>query len=453
MMWTVGAGDNRAANRPGPSAGLSRRSFAALGTALGAGGLLSACSSGDEDGTSDTAGGSAQALQFWGWVPGLEDLVETWNAANPDVPVEFHRMTGDDGKKVEAAVDAGAGPDIVQLSTHDLPDYVINERVQAITEYVSDDENLYTPASWKSVIVGEDVYGLPQGSGPTAMMYREDILQQHGIAVPTTYEEYEAAAAALHAADPNVYLAGFSPSEIGQWVQDVSQAGGSYFAIEGQAWDVVVDSPASQEVAARWQRLLDADLVKVTQMWTPDYWAAVNAGQIATITYAAWFPVQLIENCADLSGKWKIAPQPTSGGEAVAGDSGGAANVVLAGATDLEGATKFLRWLNSDPESVTKLISVGGIFPTAKVGFDDPALSETFPYFGDQAIYDVYRDAAETAPTTWTDGPANGQVDADITDGFGKVATGGTTFAQVLTDADAAAVARLQKAGLDVVGG
>ncbi|MBB2902536.1 multiple sugar transport system substrate-binding protein [Kineococcus radiotolerans] len=453
MTRTVDADDDRAADRPGSAAGPTRRSFTALGAALGAGGLLGACSSGDgSSGDGGSGGSKSEALQFWGWVPGLEDLVATWNAANPDVPVEFHRMTGDDGKKVEAAVDAGAGPDIVQLSTHGLPDYVINERVQAITEFVRDDENLYTPASWKSVTVGEDVYGLPQGSGPTAMMYREDILQQHGIAVPTTYAEYEAAAAALHAADPGVYLAGFSPSEIGQWVQDVSQAGGSYFGIEGQAWDVVVDSPASQEVAARWQRLLDAGLLKVTEMWTPDYWAAVNAGQIATITYAAWFPVQLIENCADLAGKWKVAPQPTAGGEPVAGDSGGAANVVLAGATDLEGATKFIRWLNGDPASVTELISVGGIFPTAKSGFDDPALAEKFPYFGDQAIYDVYRDAADVTPATWTDGPANGQVDSDLTDGFGKVATGGTTFAQVLADADAAAVARLQKAGLDVVG-
>ena len=444
MTSTAAAGTDRAA--------VTRRTFALLGTA----GLVTACSSGG-GGSGGSGGGDApaggEALQFWGWVPGLEDLVATWNAGNPDVQVEFHRMTGDDGQKVEAAVDAGAGPDIVQLSTHQLPDYVINQRVQAISEHVSDDEDLYTPSSWKSVTVGGEVYGLPQGSGPTAMMYREDILAQHGIAVPTTYEEYEAAAAALHAADPDVYLAGFAPSEIGQWVQDVSQAGGSYFDVQGEAWDVVVDSPAGQEVAARWQRLLDAGLVKVTEMWTPDYWAAVNAGQIATITYAAWFPVQLIENCADLAGKWKVAPQPQpQGGDGpVSGDSGGAANIVLAGASDLEGATKFLRWLNSAPESVTKLISVGGIFPTAKVGLDDPALTEAFPYFGGQVIYDVYRDAADTAPTTWTDGPANGQVDSDLTDGFGEVATGATTFAEVLTDADAAAVARLEKAGLDVV--
>ena len=444
MKWTAGTGAGRAT--------VTRRTF----TALGAAGLLAACGGGGDEqagGASGGGGAAGEALQFWGWVPGLEDLVATWNSANPDALVEFHRMTGDDGQKVEAAVDAGAGPDVVQLSTHQLPDYVINQRVQAITDFVTEDEDLYTASSWKSVTVGGEVYGLPQGSGPTAMMYREDILAQHGIAVPTTHEEYEAAAAALHAADPEVYLAGFSPSEIGQWVQDVSQAGGSYFDVRGQAWDVVVDSPASREVAARWQRLLDAGLLKVTEMWTPDYWAAVNAGQIATITYAAWFPVQLIENCADLAGRWRVAPQPAGANGRVSGDSGGAANIVLAGAQDLDRATRFIRWLNGDPASVTKLISDGGIFPTAKSGFEDPALAQTFPYFGGQAIYDVYREAADTAPTTWTDGPANGQVDSDLTDGFGEVATGGTTFAQVLTEADAAAVARLRKAGLDVVEG
>ncbi|WP_432534716.1 ABC transporter substrate-binding protein [Kineococcus arenarius] len=435
MMWTT---------RTSPAAPRAGRAAALLCTA----GLLAACGGGGGDAA---AGGGDDPIQFWGWVPGLEEQVAQWNTENPDDPVEFHRMTGDDGKKVEAAVDAGAGPDIVQLSTHDLPDYVINDRVQPITEFVADTEDLYTPSSWQSVTLAGEVYGVPQGSGPTAMMYRTDVFEKHGIAVPTTWDEYEQAAAALHAADPNVYIAGFSPSEIGQWTQDVSQAGGTYFDIEGEAWSVQVDSPESRRVAERWQRLVDAGLVKTTQMWTPEYWASVNAGEIATITYAAWFPVQLQENVADQAGLWRVAPQPTYDGTPVAGDSGGAADVVLAGADDLEGAAEFLTWINSDPEQVEQLISVGGIFPTALVGFESEALAEELPYFGGQRIYDVFRQAAEVVPPTWTDGPANGQVDADITDGFGAVANGSTTFAQVLADADAAATDRLTGMGLDVV--
>ena len=421
--------------------------------------LLAACSgsSGSTSGSaSASAGGAAESsagpVEFWGWVPGLEGLVKDWNTAHPDIPVTFHRMTGDDGQKVEAAVDAGAGPDVVQLSTHNLPDYVIKKRVLDIGKYVADTQDLYTPASWKSVSFGTGIYGVPQGSGPTAMLYRQDILEKHGIAVPKTWAEYEAAAIALHKADPKVYLAAFSPGEIGQWTQDLSQAGGSYFGIQGDAWDVTVDNEAGQKVAARWQRLLDAKAVKVSQMWTPDYWADVNAGRIATITYAAWFPVLMESNAKKLSGKWRIAPQPSEDGSPVSGDSGGAADVVLKGAKNVKGAAEFITWINSSPEGVSTLIKKGGIFPTTKIGLDDPALKEKFAYFGDQVIYDVFREATLHVPNTWTDGPANGQVDSDITDGFGKVANGKTTFSEVLKSVDAKAVERLKGMGLSVAG-
>ncbi|KDA06667.1 hypothetical protein DC31_08335 [Microbacterium sp. CH12i] len=105
---------------------------------------LSACSAGSEQPSAD----DPVTIDFWGWVPGLEDLVAQWNDKNEDIQVTFHRMTGDDGQKVEAAVDAGKGPDLVQLSTHNLPEYVISERVVDITDYVSEYESNYTPASW-----------------------------------------------------------------------------------------------------------------------------------------------------------------------------------------------------------------------------------------------------------------------------------------------------------------
>jgi multiple sugar transport system substrate-binding protein len=420
--------------------------------------LLAACSGGSSGGSTPSAsaaatGSDAGPVQFWGWVPGLEALVAIWNKAHPSIPVTFHRMTGDDGKKVEAAVDAGAGPDAVQLSTHDLPDYVIHKRVVDISSYVNSTKDLYTPASWNSVSFGTGIYGVPQGSGPTATMYRKDILDKYGIAIPKTWDEFEAAAAALHKADPSVYLTGFYPSEIGQWTQDLSQAGGSYFGVQGNSWAVKINDAAAQKVAARWQRLVDAKVVKVSQMWTPEYWADVNAGHLASITYAAWFPVQLMTNCKGLSGKWTVAPQPSYGGTPVAGDSGGAADVVLHGAKNVKGTAEFLTWLNSAKDPVSALIKVGGIFPTAKVGLDDPALTEKFPYFGGQAIYDVFRQATLQVPTTWTDGPASAQVDSDLKDGFGKVANGSGTMTQALADAQAKAVARLKSMGLSVTAG
>ena len=409
--------------------------------------LLAGCSA--SSGSTESAGGTT-TVDFWGWVPGLEELVAQYNEQNPDVEVSFHRMTGDDGQKVEAAVDAGAGPDLVQLSSHDLPDYVISDRVQPITDYVSDIESNNTASSWAAVTFGDEVYGVPQGIGPAGMMYRTDLFDKFGLAVPTTWDEYLTAARSIHAADPNAYIANLSPSEIGQWMQEVQQAEGSWYGVDGDAWTVGVNDEASMMVAERWQTLLDEGLVTTEQMWTPEYWALVNSGTVATISYAAWFPSLLAENAADTTGLWRVAPLPTNAGSTNSGDSGGAAIVVLKGAQNPEAAAKFASWLNDSDETQDALITVGGLFPSTTNGLASEALMSPQPFYGGQVINEVYAEAAENTPATWTEGPNYGTAQTAVTDEFAKVVTGQQTFAQALDNAQAATVADLKSRGLSV---
>lgn len=430
---------------------LDRTRVRRLATAASAGllsvGLLVGCASGG--GESSTADG-ATTVDFWGWVPGLEELVAQWNDENPDVQVSFHRMTGDDGQKVEAAVDAGAGPDLVQLSTHNLPDYVISGRVQDITEYVTDIEDDFTPSSWASVSLAGKVYGVPQGIGPAGTMYREDIFTQYGVAVPATWDEYLEAARALHAANPDVHIANMAPGEIGQWAQEIQQAESSWYGIDGEAWTVGVNDEGSQLVAERWQTLLDEGLVTTEQMWTPEYWALVNAGKIATISYAAWFPSLLAENAAESSGLWKVTAMPTNAGSTNAGDSGGAAVVVLKGAQNVEPAAEFASWLNGSDDTQDALITVGGLFPSTDTGLASDSLITEQEFFGGQAINEVFVEAAENTPATWVDGPNYGTAQTAITDEFAKVVNGEKTFLEALDTAQETTVADLESRGLSV---
>ncbi|MCV2394472.1 extracellular solute-binding protein [Actinotalea sp. M2MS4P-6] len=432
-----------------------RRTTAAVAAAASIAALAACGSTGDntasgESGGAADAGSDPTTVEFWGWVPGLEDLVAQWNDENPDIQVNFHRMTGDDGQKVEAAVDAGAGPDLVQLSTHSLPDYVIQKRVQDITEYVSGDEANYTPAAWASVTFDGHVYGVPQGIGPTGMMYRQDILDQYGIPVPTTWDEYLQAARDLHAANPDVYIANLSPGEIGQWMQEVQQAEGSWYGIDGDSWTVGVNDAASKQVAERWQTLLDEGLVTTELMWTPEYWSLVNAGTIATISYAAWFPNALVENAADTSGLWRVAPMPTPAGSDNQGDSGGAAVVVLAGAEQPAAAAAFASWLNGSDETQEALIVDGGLFPSTINGLANPALMEASDFFGGQVINEVFAESAAKTPATWVDGPDYGTAQTAVLDEFAKVVAGSETFVEALDNAQAAVVADLEARGLSV---
>jgi multiple sugar transport system substrate-binding protein len=424
-----------------------RAAAAAAAGALLVGGLAACSASGGDD----TADGGVREVDFWGWVPGLEDLVAQWNEENPEIQVSFHRMTGDDGQKVEAAVDAGQGPDLVQLSTHDLPDYVIAERVIDITDYVAEDESNYTPASWASVSFDGRVYGVPQGIGPAGTMYRTDIFGQYGLEFPETWDEYLDAARALKAANPDLYIANLSPSEIGQWAQEIQQAESSWYGIDGDAWTVGVNDEGSQLVAERWQTLLDEGLVTTEQMWTPEYWALVNNGTIATISYAAWFPSILAENASGLAGQWAVAPLPKNAGSENSGDSGGAAVVVLKNTEDAEAAAEFASWLNGSDDTQETLITVGGLFPSTLNGLSSPALLSENEFYGGQVINEVFIESAEETPATWVEGPNYGTIQTAILDEFAKVINGEQTFLEALDIAQAAAIADLEARGLSVV--
>lgn len=406
---------------------------------------LAACSSGSAPSADDPV-----AIDFWGWVPGLEELVAQWNEENADIQVDFHRMTGDDGQKVEAAVDAGKGPDLVQLSTHNLPEYVISERVVDITDYVSEHESNYTPASWSAVSFDGHVFGVPQGIGPAATMYRTDIFAQYGLEFPETWDEYLDTARALKAANPDVYIANLSPSELGQWVQEIQQAESSWYGVDGDSWTIGVNDEGSQLVAERWQTLLDEGLVTTEQMWTPEYWALVNSGKIATITYAAWFPSLVAENAADTSGDWAVAPMPKNTGSENAGDSGGAAVVVLKNTKNAEAAAKFASWLNGSDDTQDALITVGGLFPSTENGLASDALLVESEFYGGQVINEVFIDAAKNTPNTWVEGPNFGSIQTALLDEFAKVVNGQGTFLEALDIAQAAAIANLKSRGLSV---
>lgn len=423
----------------------TRRALGAIAATAAAALIMGGCSAG----TTEASDGPV-TISFWGWVPGIEDAVALWNSEHPEIQVDFTRIASADVNNLPSQIDAGTAPDVAQVSINALPGYVIDQQVQDLTEWVGDDSALYTASTWAGVQFGDGIYAVPQDSSPNALLYRTDIFAQYGIAVPTTWDEYVAAAEALHAADPNVYIAQFSPNEVGLWQVDQLQAGGQWFGTDGDAWTIGIDDAATQPVAERYQYLLDNDLIKVEQMWTPEYWADVNNGVIASINYAAWFPVILAENAPALAGKWAVAPSPSDTGDGPSSDLGGSVNVVTSVSTHAEQAAEFITWLNSDPASLEILIAKGGLFPAAVAGFDTEALNATNDYWSGQNISEVFIAAAENVSSGSVAGPAYGGAFAAVSDEFATVVTGESTFAEALAAAAVKTRSIVESLGLTV---
>lgn len=380
----------------------------------------------------DTAlSGQKVTLKMWGWAVGMEDAVDQWNAENPDIQIDFYRMSGDDGDKIPAAIEAGTAPDIIQLDAHAVPNYVIKDYLTDISAFTTGLEDEFTEAAWSEVDFDGMIFAMPQDVGPTGLIYRKDLFARYGVAVPKTWDEYLDAARAIREADPDAYIGQISANEAGFWMEQVIQNGGSWFAIGDDAWQVDVNDVKSQEVAEIWQTLLDEDLVKVVDMWTPEYWKAVNDGQILSMNYAAWFPALLKENAGKLSGRWAVAPSPTFPGSDAAGTAGGSIDAITANSDHPAEAMEFLKWINTTDEGTQFLID-GGVLPASRTGLAQQSLLKPDPYFGGQAINEVFVDAADKVPGTWTDGPTFTQAQDALKDEFAKVVTGKQTFSEAL---------------------
>jgi len=84
------------------------------------------------------------------------------------------------------------------------------------------------------------------------------------------------------------------------------------------------------------------------------------------------------------------------------------------------------------------------------VELDDPALGSGDPYFGDQNIFDVFKEALATVDTEFAWGPTMTQVYTDIGDQFSKVATGKGTLPAALDAVQDSTVSTMKSQGISV---
>jgi len=233
-----------------------------------------------------------------------------------------------------------------------------------------------------------------------ALFYNKAVFDQFGIAVPTTWDEYVAAAQTLHAADPSKYItadlgdAGFTTSMI--W-----QAGGQPFQTDGTDVTIDLQDEGSKKWADTWNTLVENQLVAPISAWSDEWFQALGNGTIATLATGAWMPGNLESGAPDGAGNWRVAPMPTYDGKPASAENGGGGQAVTKQSSNPALAAGFLWWLNNSNDSISIFLESGG-FPstTSQLGSDE-FLSAEPEYFGGQKINEVLAAAADSVVPGW----------------------------------------------------
>src|SRR5690242_1129074 len=178
--------------------------------------LAAGCSSSGS--TSSPAAGQKVKLSFWSWVPNMDKVVAIWNKAHPDIQVQVQVQAGGDAllTKLLTAAKAGNPPDLAQVEYQVLPTLVSNNYLADISKYDGNLKSDFPAGNWNQVTLGSNaLYAVPQDAAPMALFYRADLFKKYGLTVPTTWAEFAADAAALHAKAPGVFLGSFSAVDPG----------------------------------------------------------------------------------------------------------------------------------------------------------------------------------------------------------------------------------------------
>ncbi|GAA1846038.1 ABC transporter substrate-binding protein [Agromyces salentinus] len=432
--------------------------FALVGTLA-----LAGCSTASGDGGSSAAGDCTPSdgkvdLTFTSWIPGIEDAVQMWNEENPDIQVAV--QTGPNGnsgtyQNFFNQLKAGNAPDLGQIEYDALPNFRVQDGLEdlaACADVVAAEEQ-FVPWTWGQVTLGTDdeIYGVPQDSGPMGLFYRSDLFEANGIAVPTTWDEYKEAAKQVRAAGG--YITNFSQTDINQFAGFVWQADGQWFQNDGDEWTVDLTGEASKTVADYWQELLDEDLVSTYPAWTDEWNNAYNSGEVWSWNSAVWGANSIASGAPDTAGKWSVALAPQwNSGEAKAGNWGGSSVAVFKGSEHVYEATKFALWLNTSDEALTALNTSANIYPATVAGLDLPSLQEGVEFYGGQKIYDVFKEAATQVNPDFVWGPTMTQTYADVADGFKAAASGQGTLFESLENAQKTTVDALKAQSIPVAG-
>ena len=388
-----------------------RRGAAALTGALALGLALSACSSaggGAETGNADDiakALDTETTLTVWAWAPAVEQIAKDFEKEHPKITVKVvNAGTGNDQYvKLQNAIKAGSGaPDVAQIEYYALPQFALSDSLVDLKGFGFDSfADKYTDSTWNSVSLNDGVYALPQDSGPMALFYNKAVFDQYGIAVPTTWDEYVAAAKQLHAADPTKYItndtgdAGFTTSMI--W-----QAGGQPYKTE-KSTDVSINlqDEGSKKFADTWSQLVEGGLVSPITSWSDEWYKGLGDGSIATLTIGAWMPGNLESGVAQASGDWRVAPMPTwEKGQAASAENGGGGDAILKQSKNKLAAAGFLQYMNEGDGTQTS-IAKGGFPSTVADLNNDSFLNYESPYFGGQKINQVLVQSSKDVVKGW----------------------------------------------------
>ncbi|MBC2100466.1 sugar ABC transporter substrate-binding protein [Listeria booriae] len=287
--------------------------------------------------------------------------------------------------KLLTAVASKSGPDVIQMGTTWMPEFVAADALEDLSSYVEkypelDPKNFYD-GSIKTTQFNDKTYAIPWYADTRVLFYRTDVLKKAGYDhAPKTWDELSEVAQKLAKRGDNMY---------GINIDGKEQSLGFMF---GRQNDSPLFDNANKPVFNK-KPFVDAvsylnsffqngsapkdDLgLDVSQTFGGD-------AMIPMFISGPWMVKSVKDTVQDIDGKWATAVLPAKDNNL---SSLGGANLTIFKHSKNKGdAGKFLQYM-SKPETQLKWMKLTNSLPTGKEAWNDPTLKDDqfYKVFGEQ---------------------------------------------------------------------
>ncbi|MEP2531427.1 extracellular solute-binding protein [Shimia sp.] len=355
---------------------------------------------------------NAVEIEYWQYffdarVAAMDQLIENFEAANPDITVKMtHFPYADYRTKVAAAIPAGEGPDVVQLFYGWLNDYVAADLIQPLpadTFPASMVDKEFFPMV-QAMKDGDQYWALPTAVRSLALFYNTRLMEEAGVtAPPTNFAELQEAAAKMTKRDGagNITQVGMTAGMTAQdhhWWREglIRQMGGEPYTDDYHT--VAYNSEAGLKALEMYVGMADGDDAITAFGFMDEPQAAFKAGR-AGMHIDGSFRIGSLNKTRGL--KWGVTELPATADGTRSNYSSYWVNAITTKATDekYDAAVKFMQYVTSDEAMQVWLDVVGELPAKPSVGLtDENANNEVYgPFIRGLAYANTTKFANESA--------------------------------------------------------
>ncbi|KQW07970.1 sugar ABC transporter substrate-binding protein [Leifsonia sp. Root4] len=402
---------------------------------------LTACSAGTTGGSGSDATG--QTLDVW--------IMQGTNTESDEfferVGDEFTKETGaklnvemvqwaDAHDRFVTAIAGGTTPDIAETGTTWTAEFAESGALAPIDDYVTEAglDGKLVEGLVEAGTLDDTLYGMPWYAGVRSVIYRTDLFEAAGIAVPTTWAEFQDAVLSLKASNPDIIpfpVAGDAEQLTYPWVWG---AGGEVATKKGDTWTSGLDSAKSQAGIQFYTDLAlkhGASTAGATTWKETDILDNFAQGKVGMAVMGSWTPATILDKNPELEGKIGSFPIPGQTSGISPSMLGGSHLSMFESSENKDLAWEFMNMMTTG-EFATEWATQSGYFPGETTALDASVASadEITQAFATQMV-----DGGASLPVT----PKFGAVQAKKTTNtmIQSILSGEKTVEQATADAAA----------------